>query len=793
MNPKPKKKGHLKSVIVERSKDADRHPKHPPESNRPWVIPGICVFLAVITLAVFARTLGYGFVNFDDDSYVYKNSLVAGGLTLKGIVSAFGLGESDNWVPLTTISHMLDREIYGLKAGGHHLTNLLLHTISVILLFLVLREMTGAVWRSAFIAVVFAVHPLHVESVAWVSERKDCLSGLFFMLTLWAYLGYVRRPQSLARYLLVALLFAFGLMSKPMLVTLPLVLLLLDYWPLNRFSNIEPVQWPRNISVPARLILEKVPLLMLSIASCIPTLLAERIGIRTTEHFPLTLRVENALVSYVMHIERMFYPAKLAILYPYPNDGLPIWKIIGAFTVLVMISLGALLWRQKRPYFLVGWLWYLGMLVPVIGFVQVGSQALADRHTYLPQIGLSLMLVWFAAEQSMGWRNRRLLLSSAASLVILAMVISASHQVSYWKNSETLWTRTLEVTTNNPIAHLNLGVALYDKGNVDGAINEYEQALALDPDYATPHYDLGFDFFQKREWDKAIIEFQKALALDPGNAEADNILGNCFLQEGNVDEAIVEYQKALAIDPNYAKARYNPGVDLVQEGQVNKGAGEYQKALAADSGNSDIYCNLGNALAQKGRMDEAILVYQKALAIDPEDADLYSNLGNALAQKGQMDEAIRDYQKALAINPTNSQTYYNYGNALIQNGEMDEATLQFEKAVTIQPGFVEAQNNLARIVWMLANSPNPTVRNGTKAVELGRQSDQLAGGSNPMIAASLAAAYAETGNFAEAITNAQRALQLASSQTNAAMMAVFQAQLKNYQADSLFHAPGTTR
>jgi len=700
MNPKQKKKGRLKNVVVEGSKEIEPPPTFPVESNRPWVIPGICVFLAVITLAVFGQTIGYGFVNFDDDTYVYENPSVAAGLTLKGIASAFKPGETDNWVPLTTLSHMLDCQLYGLNAGGHHLTNVLLHTTSVILLFLVLRLMTGAVWRSAFVAVVFAVHPLRVESVTWVSERKDALSGMFFMLTLWAYVRYVRKPSSLPHYLIVLLLFALGLMSKPMLVTLPFVWLLLDYWPLNRFSNAGSVHWLKNFSIPARLIIEKVPLLILSIASCIPTIFAEKIGIRTTKNFPLPLRIENALVSYVTHIERMFYPAKLAILYPYPSTGLPFWKVIGAFMVLVIISFGVFLWRRKRPYLLVGWLWYLGMLVPVIGFIQVGSQAMADRHTYLPQIGLSLMLVWLVAEWSIPWQNRRLILGGLASIVIIVMAISARLQNSYWKSSEILWVHTLDVTTNNPIAHLNLGVALYQKGDVDKAMSEYQKALAIDPVYAAPYYNLGFDYLQQKQVDKAIFEFQQTLALAPDSAEAHNDLGNCFFQKGQMDDAIVEFQKALAID----------------------------------SENSDIYCNLGNALAQKGQVDEAILDYQKALAIDPSDADLYCNLGNALAKKGQLDEAILDYQKGLAINSTNSQAYFNYGNALIQKGQMDEATIQFQMALVIQPGFVEAQNNLARIAWALATSPDPSIRNGTKAIELARQTDRLAGGGNPMIA-----------------------------------------------------------
>jgi len=691
MKFKWKSKGDLKNVVVERSTVNKPAPTLPAETNKRWIIPGVCIFLAVITLVVYGQTLRSGFVNYDDDNYVYENPTVAAGLTLKGIASAFSHGEVDNWVPLTTISHMLDCQMYGLNAGGHHLTNVLLHTASVILLFLVLRQMTGALWRSAFVAAVFAVHPLHVESVAWVSERKDVLSGLFFMLTLWAYVAYVRQPASFARYLMVLFLFGLGLMSKPMLVTLPFVLLLLDYWPLKRFSNTEPVHWLKSFSIPAQLVLEKVPLLMLSIASCISTVLVQRrvSAMQSLNNLHLSTRVGNALLSYVTYIGQLFYPAKLAVLYPYPSGSLPFWKIIGACVVLVVISLGAFLWRRKRPYLLVGWLWYLGMLVPVIGLVQVGSQALADRYTYLPQIGLCLMLVWLAADVSTGWRNRRLLLNSVASIIIITLIFSARVQASYWKNSETLWIHTLSVTSNNSFANNNLGIVLIQNGQVDGAI----------------------------------IHFQEGLAINPNDADTHDNLGYALAQKGLVDEAIVEYQKALVNDPNNAKACYN----------------------------------FGNALAQKGQVDEAIVEYQKALSINSNNADFYSNLGNALVQKGQLDEAINDYQRALAV----------------------------------QPGFAAAQEDLALIAWVLATSPDASFRNGRKALELAQQTDRLAGGSDPTAAASLAAADAEVGKFAEAITNVQRAMRLASSQNKTALIAGFQAQLKCYQAGSPFRASGT--
>jgi protein O-mannosyl-transferase len=657
-------------------------------SHHHWTVIGVCVFLAGITLTVFGQTLRHGFSDYDDNVYVYENDTVIHGLTLKGIISAFSYGGSDNWVPLTTISHMLDCQFYGLNAGGHHLTNVLLHTASVILLFLLLRDMTGAMWRSAFVAAVFAVHPLHVESVAWVAERKDMLSGFFFMLTLWAYVRYVRNPGSLIRYLAVAFFFALGLMSKPMLVTLPFVLLLLDYWPLGRFTS----AGPGDFSIPRRLIFEKIPLLMLAVASCVVTVLMQKEIIRAGAlSVSRSDRISNPIVSYAVYLGQFVYPVRLAVFYPFPTGGFPFWKVTLAFLVLVAISTAAFRWRQKHPCFLVGWLWYVGMLVPVIGVVQVGLQAHGDRYTYLPQIGLCLMMTWTLVELSAGWRSRRLVLGGLAIVSIVGMVSSAWLQTSYWKTSESLWTHTINCTSNNGEARYFLGNALFEKGRVDEAIIQFQKALAINPDLAEAHYNLGNILILKRQADEAIIQFQKALEINPSFAGAHYNLGDVLFQKGRVDEAIVQFQKALEINPDLAEARYN--------------------------------------------------------------------LGAVLLKKGRVDEAISQFQKTLAI----------------------------------QPGLVEAQLALSHSAWILATWPDPSVRNGTKAVELAQQADRLSGGNNPTMIATLAAAYAEAGRFPEAVASAQRALQLAAGQNNAAPVAALEAQLKLYQAGSPFRDAGASR
>jgi tetratricopeptide (TPR) repeat protein len=691
--------------------------------NDRWLVPGVCLFLAAITLAVFGQTVHHGFVDYDDNRYVYENALVAKGLTLNGIAQAFTHGNYDNWNPLTAISHMLDCQFYGLSPGGHHLTNILLHTATAILLFLVLRRMTGFLWRSAFVAAVFAIHPLRVESVAWVAERKDVLSGLFFMLTIGAYVRYVHHSWQLSRYLTVVVLFALGLMSKPMLVTLPFVLLLLDYWPLNRFNRpalaaegAGPVDGPGHFSVPLQLIIEKIPLLVLSVPLCVATVLVDRTGIGSVETFPLHLRIGNALISYATYICQMFYPARLATLYSYPTQGVPVWKIIMAVLVLASISAGVFFWRRTRPYLLVGWLWYLGMLVPVIGVVQVGAQARADRYTYLPQIGLYMLLTWAAADLCAGWRHRRMVLGGLSTVILAALMFCAHTQVSYWRNSETLWTHTLACTSDNFIGQNNLGNALLRRGRMDEAIAHYRKALQIKSDYGDANFDLG----------------------------------DALLQKGSVDEAIPQFQKALQIIPDYAEAHFD----------------------------------LGNALLQKGSVDEAIAHFQRALQIKPDYAEAHVNLGFTLFTMGNVDEAIAHFQKALQINPDYAEAHVNLGIALLKSGNVDEAIAHFQKALQIKPDYAEAQNDLA---WVLAACPQASLRNGNKAVELALRANQLTDNGNPIFLGTLAAAYAEAGRFPEAVATAQRALQLAGTQSNTALANAIQSQIKLYQAGIPFH------
>jgi protein O-mannosyl-transferase len=649
-----------------------------------WGVPAVCLVLAVMTFAVFGQTLQHEFVAYDDDVYVYDNPMVSQGLTFKGIVWAFHSIHAYNWHPLTWISHMLDCQFYGLHPGGHHFTNVLLHTATAIALFLVLRQMTGAFWRSAFVAAVFAIHPLRVESVAWVAERKDVLSGLFFMLTLGAYVRFARLPWSWSSYALVLFLFAMGLMCKPMLVTLPLVLLLLDYWPLQRVQA-------RKLS---GLILEKVPLLALSAASCVATLLAQKGAIHSSGSFALSSRIGNVLATCMIYLRQMFWPAGLAVPYPYPKDGLPLWEVALAATLLAGLSAAAFWQRRKQPWLLTGWLWYLVMLLPVVGIIQVSKQAHADRYTYLPQIGIYVALTWLAAEWNAKLQLGRLVIGCLMTAVLAALMVCAGKQTAYWRDSETLWTHTLRCTTDNFVAHSNLGDALMEKDKLEAAVTQFKASLQIYPNYAEAHNNLGFALCKMGKTDEAISQYQTSLELAPAFALAHNNLGTALRQKGKMTDAIAQYQVALQLSPDYAAACVNMGDALLQMGRVDEAIPCFQRALQIAPAFALAHNNLGIALMQKGSVDDAIAEYQNALQTGPPNADTHYNLGVAFLQRGRVDEARALFQEALQIKPDYAEAHYNLGIVLSQKWELAEAIAQYQKALEIKPGDAEMLNSL---------------------------------------------------------------------------------------------------
>jgi Flp pilus assembly protein TadD len=584
--------------------------------------------LAALTWIVFGQTLRHQFVHYDDQTYVYENPEITAGITAHGIVAAFTHVHARNWHPLTTFSHMLDCQLFGLNPAGHHFTNVLLHTTAVLLLFSVLRGMTGALWRSAFVAAVFAIHPLRAESVAWVAERKDVLSAVFFMLTLGAYVYYVRQP-SLKRYLFVLLFFALGLMSKPMLVTLPLLLLLLDYWPLARFRdrasrrpNDKSVPPKKRLFIPRRLIVEKIPLLFLSLLSAIATLVAQGQTVGYSEQLPVIWRLSNGFVSYVAYIGQMIWPANLAVFYPHAADRLALWEITAAFLFVAGTTALAFALRKKCPYFTVGWCWYLIGLLPVIGVIQVGLQGRADRYTYLPQIGLYLAVTWTAADLSILSNKRREILLCVAAVIIGALAWRAWIQTSYWSNTESLWNHALAISADNDVAHNNVAALLMKRGQLDEAISHYKQALAAQPNNGETHYHLSV-------------------------ALLHNNLGNALARKGLLDEAIVHYRKAVELRDDFADAHSNLAAMLAQKGQTTEAIAHYEKAVAIPPEDATSHLGLAAILLQAGRKDEAIAHYRRALQVAPRSLTVLNALAWVLATSP--DVAVRNGEEAVVL------------------------------------------------------------------------------------------------------------------------------------------------
>ena len=629
-------------------------------ATRSWtserlVVFAVCVYLAGITWIVFGQTLGHGFFNYDDPQAVSEVAEVTHGLSLKGIAWAFTHTLIGHWDPLTTLSHMADCQIFGLAPAGHHLTNVLLHMTTAILLFLVLREMTGAIWRSAFVAALFAVHPLRVESVAWITERKDVLSGVFFMLTLGAYTRYTRAP-SVRRYLAVALAFALGLMCKSMLVTVPFVLLLLDYWPLGRWAQTVPdvgaAHARRRLWTP---LLEKLPLLLLSATSIAIQIFAVRGMIRPATALPLLPRVVNALASYVAYIGQMIYPVGLTVLYPFPYQGFPLWKAIYVILLLAGISGWAFASRRKHPYVLTGWLWYLGMLVPVIGLVQVGDQARADRYTYLPQIGLALLATWTVADLSASWRHRRLLLGAAAGTAIALLTLVAHAQTAYWRDSQTLWEHTLTCTRYNAMAHNNLGNALFEKGDTDAAILQFQKTIEIAPRYAAGHYNLGLALSKKGLKDASTAQFQAAIEIQPDDLDSLLNLGNALREKGEVDAAIAQYRKALDARPDDQKVNYDLGNALFQKGMAKDAISHFEKALKADPLSVQTLNNMAWVLATCADQTlrnppRAVELARRANEICAgRNPDVLRTLATAHAANGEFPAALEAASQALQL------------------------------------------------------------------------------------------------------------------------------------------------
>jgi tetratricopeptide (TPR) repeat protein len=691
--------------------------------------------------------------------------------------------EQANWHPLTWLSHMLDWQLFGSWAGGHHLTSALLHTAGTVLLFWLLKRMTGAPWPSAAVAALFAVHPLHVESVAWVSERKDVLSTLFGLLALLCYVRYAERP-GVGRYLWVAVLFAASLMCKPMLVTLPCVMLLLDYWPLRRYplriANCElriqtaparglfksAIRNPQSAisfarTTALRLILEKLPLFALVAASSIMAFITQRHGgaMKYAEQLPFLTRLANAPVVYVTYLGKTVWPTALALFYPYTER--PVWQAVLATALLAAITAGVVWQIRRRPYLAVGWFWFVGMLVPVIGVVQVGKQAMADRFTYVPLVGIFVAVAWGLWEALKTWPHRSLALGSLAGASVAGCMILASTQVWMWKDSRAVYKNAINVTENNALAHVNLGMVYTMEQHHQEAIDEYIAGLRANPNDTVAHNNLALALAQRGEFETPMRHLLEAIRVDPTYGTAYGNLALMLARQGRFQEALPYFQDALRLQPESATVRVNMSDVLINLGRPEEALALCREAMSLDSANPFVYEALGAAQRALGHSEEAVASYREGLRLAPNNVNIRYNLAGVLANLKRFDEALAVLNEALRIQPNFVLTYRGIVTILGQQGKMDEAIAFLTEVVQRHP---EWPDMAGRLAWILATDPAPERRNGPQAVALAERACTTSGGQNLLCLEALAAAYAEAGRFQDAVAAARKASDVARAQ-----------------------------
>jgi len=825
----------------------------------------LCLLLALITGVVYWPVATQGFTNYDDPAYVSGNPHIQGGLTWEGVRWAFASFHAGNWHPLTWLSHMLDCQLYGLRAGGHHVTNLLFHVVNSLLLFGLLQRLTRDGWRvrsgagtlvtpcwpSFFVAALFALHPLHVESVAWVAERKDVLSTFFFLLTMMAYVRYVtsdgwqvargmregaghlesrtsdtqhpassiQHPASSIQhpsarrlwYLSTLLLFALGLMSKPMLVTVPFVLLLLDFWPLGRLRK--PERRMQNeecrrqkaegdsssfiLHPSSFILLEKLPFLALSAVSCVVTFLIQRGAgaVSSLDALPLGFRVSNALISYVRYAVKMVWPTNLAVFYPAPPEW-PLAWVAGAALFLAGITVLALRLARKAPWFAFGWFWYLGTLVPVIGIVQVGQQAIADRYSYIPLIGLFVVVAWTGAEVGARWPKSRVWLGAGATAALAVCGTLTWQQAGYWRDSASLFRHALAVTRDNYVAHNNLGAVLLNEGDRAAAEGHFAEAVRLKPNYAdalgslglcrekqgrleearelyerslkvrpsaTVHYDLALLLAEQGNLGEARAQYEAALQLKPEFVEAWYNLGALESKQGRPADAARDFSAALRIDPSHVGSHLGLGALLAGEKKFEEAMAHFKAVLRTAPENADAHFNLAAALNAKGDYAGAAVEFAVVCRLHPEDAEARANLGVALLYQGRTAEAAEQFQEVLRRAQPDARIHHYLGLALDSQGQAEEAVAHYREAVRLSPATPLYLNDLA---WSLATNPKPELREGAEAVRLAERACELSGGKEARCWGTLDAAYAEAGRFADALATADktRALALAAGQ-----------------------------
>jgi tetratricopeptide (TPR) repeat protein len=880
-----------------------------PQKSRRTIF--IAALLGAVTLASYWPVWNNGFIRYDDQQYITENVHVLNGLNPPDVAWAFRTGYAANWHPLTWLSHMLDVTLFGLRPGWHHFSSLLFHTANALLLFLVLKRLTQAEWRSAIVAALFALHPLHVESVAWAAERKDVLSTFLFLTTIWAYGRYVNStplsPRSARFYILALFLFGLGLMSKPMLVTLPFVLLLLDFWPLRRIQLDGTEAKPQGVR---SLILEKLPFFSLALLSSVITFLVQGEGQAVVKNLPWSVRAANAAVSYVNYLGKTFWPANLAIFYPHPNArylsaaadaqvtaslAWPAWEVGLAVLLLVGLSAFALVGLKQSPWLATGWFWFLGTLVPVIGLVQVGNQAMADRYTYIPLIGIFICVVWGSNELLIGngvetkSPERRLgpTFSFAAGVLVAGCCAFATHrQAQYWRDDFTVFDHALSATGGSALAHYNVGADLGEEGRFDEAERHFRAALAIDPRCVGAHYYLGITLEMQGRLDQAIPELETALRIWPEGELARSHLGvilcklgqrdeglkqfgealrlnpDCFhahyelsqvlAQSGNLDgaaehleaavrlkpndaellvrlaelqfrrghfqeaegifrnlvqrypsntelrlnlggtlwklglrpEALAQYAEATRLDPNHAPTHYNLATTLAAVGRPAEAEAQFAEAVHLKPGYLEALSELGKLLAARGRLTEACVQFQAAVACCPTNANLYLNLGSALMLSGKTNEAVSAFVRAAELQPDLPRRMVEEGDSLMARGQFNPALARFRTALWLKADDADALQDLA---WLLATHPQPAARNGPEALALAQRAIQISGGPRTRLWAALDAAYAETGQFQQAINAAQKTRDLALDASEKGLAMEAEKRLSLYRSNKPYH------
>jgi protein O-mannosyl-transferase len=704
----------------------------------------ICLWLALIPLLVYVPVFQAQFIGFDDDEYVFANPHVLGGITLANLRWAFVTTHAANWHPVTWISLMLNSQYFGSSAGAFHAVNLFLHVANTLLLFLWLYDSTAAKWRGALVAALFALHPLHVESVAWISERKDVLSALFWMLALIVYTDYAKTGR-ISRYFFALLLFGIGLMAKPMLVTLPIVLLLLDYWPLGRFAERRTL----------RLLIEKLPFLAFSIASSVVTLFAQHgvHAVASLDIAPIFVRAQNAPIACIAYIGKLFWPIGLAVFYPYNRHPSLLLAFLSLAT-LVIVSAVAILIRRHKGYVLTGWFWFLITLVPVIGIVQVGLQSMADRYTYIPFIGLFIILAWGGWDALNRLRIPPFVQALAASVALVLCAGLTRAQLRYWHDSIALFQHALNLTVGDGAAAANLGYALAEQGQHDKAIAHYKAVLQSHP---------------------------------RGDATVWNNFGGSLAATGKLEEAIDAFQNALKLDPSKSDAHQNLGLALARKGKLQESLIHFRDAARLDPENVRVHNTYAVMLGAAGRTDEAMQEFQIALRLAPDSAATHANLANLLAKQHARDEAMAHYSEALRLDPAFVEAHYYIASLLLEEGRGEDAAAHYIAALQTKPDYVPAMVSLA---WIYATAGGEWgSQHAAEAVRLAERACQLSGRKQSGPLATLAAAYANAGRFEEAVKTGEEAFSIAKAAGENDFADSIRARIALYKNGSPFRLP----